>query len=112
DMVFDVRFLKNPYWEPALRGLDGTDRAVQDHVASDARFAPFLSKVTELTLMLLPAYIEEGKAHLAIGFGCTGGQHRSVTLAERLGRALAEAGWQVSIRHREQERRRAGEGAA
>ncbi|WP_050900918.1 RNase adapter RapZ [Oceanicola sp. S124] len=112
DMVFDVRFLKNPYWEPALRGLDGTDPAVQDHVASDARFAPFLSKVTDLTLMLLPAYIEEGKAHLAIGFGCTGGQHRSVTLAERLGRALAEAGWQVSIRHREQERRRAGEGAA
>lgn len=110
DMVFDVRFLKNPYWEPALRSLDGTDRAVQDHVASDPRFAPFLEKVTDLTLMLLPAYIEEGKAHLAIGFGCTGGQHRSVTLAERLARALAEAGWQVSIRHREQERRRAGGG--
>ncbi|MBY5973985.1 RNase adapter RapZ [Ferrimonas balearica] len=110
DMVFDVRFLANPHWEPALRALDGTSEPVQTYVASDPRFAPFLEKVTDLTLMLLPAYIEEGKAHLAIGFGCTGGQHRSVTLAERLGRALAEAGWQVSIRHREQERRRTAEG--
>ena len=57
--------------------------------------------------LLLPAYSEEGKAHLSIGFGCTGGQHRSVTVAEMLARALAEAGWQVSIRHRELERRKA-----
>lgn len=110
DMVFDVRFLSNPYWDPDLRPLDGTDPRVQAHVAADPRYQPFLEKVTDLTLMLLPAYIDEGKAHLAIGFGCTGGQHRSVTLAESLGRTLAEAGWQVSIRHREQERRRAGEG--
>ncbi|MGI3165143.1 RNase adapter RapZ [Pseudooceanicola sp. 200-1SW] len=112
DMVFDVRFLANPHWEPTLRPLDGTSAEVQAFVARDARFAPFLKQVSDLILMLLPAYREEGKAHLAIGFGCTGGQHRSVTLAERLGGALAEAGWQVSIRHREQERRRAAEGAA
>ncbi|MBT9384713.1 RNase adapter RapZ [Pseudooceanicola sp. CBS1P-1] len=110
DMVFDVRFLRNPYWEPALRDLTGMDLPVQDYVAADPRFKPFLEKVTDLTLMLLPAYIEEGKAHLAIGFGCTGGKHRSVTLAERLGQALAEAGWQVSIRHREQEGRQLGNG--
>lgn len=112
DMVFDVRFLQNPYWQPELRGLTGVDPAVQAHVAADPRFTPFLEKVTDLTLTLLPAYIDEGKAHLAIGFGCTGGQHRSVTLAERLGQALAEAGWQVAIRHREQERRKASGGEA
>ncbi len=112
DMVFDVRFLRNPYWDPPLRALTGMDAAVQAYVAADARFDPFLAKVTDLTLMLLPAYREEGKAHLSIGFGCTGGQHRSVTIAERLGLALAEAGWPVSIRHREQERRKAGGGVA
>ncbi|MGR3323309.1 MAG: RNase adapter RapZ [Pseudooceanicola sp.] len=108
DLMFDTRFLRNPYWEPALRGLDGTDAAVQEHVAGDARFAAFFDKILDLTDMLLPAYVAEGKAHLAIGFGCTGGQHRSVTLAERLANALAQRGWQVSIRHRELERRQVG----
>ncbi len=111
DMVFDVRFLRNPYWVPELRGLNGTSQAVQAHVAGDPRYDDFLSRVTDLTVSLLPAYRAEGKAHLGIGFGCTGGQHRSVTLAETLGAALAQAGWQVSIRHRELERRRSG-GAA
>ncbi|SLN60247.1 glmZ(sRNA)-inactivating NTPase [Pseudoruegeria aquimaris] len=105
DMIFDCRFLANPYWEPALRALDGRDGAVQDYVASDPRFAAFFAKVLDLSELLLPAYIEEGKAHLSIGFGCTGGQHRSVTMAEKLAHALAQAGWQVSIRHRELERR-------
>lgn len=107
DMVFDCRFLRNPYWEPTLRGLDGTDAAVQAHVGGDPRFAAFFGQVLALAELLLPAYSEEGKAHLSIGFGCTGGQHRSVTVAEMLARALAEAGWQVSIRHRELERRQA-----
>ncbi|MDQ2092236.1 RNase adapter RapZ [Marimonas arenosa] len=105
DMVFDCRFLANPYWDEALRGLDGTDARVQSYVAGDPRYEAFFGKVRELTEMLLPAYSEEGKAHLSIGFGCTGGQHRSVTLAENLSKALADAGWQVSIRHRELERR-------
>ena len=77
------------------------------YVAGDARYAPFFRKVCELVDMLLPAYAQEGKAHLSIGFGCTGGQHRSVTLAENLAQALADEGWQVSIRHRELERRQA-----
>ncbi|RYH11758.1 RNase adapter RapZ [Tropicimonas sp. IMCC6043] len=103
DMVFDCRFLRNPYWKPDLRGLDGLSPAVADYVAGDARFEDFFGKVLDLAMLLLPAYVEEGKSYLSIGFGCTGGQHRSVTMAERLGNALAEAGWQVSIRHRELE---------
>ena len=105
DMVIDCRFLNNPYWEPGLRDLDGRDPAVSAFVARDPRFAPFYQKVQDLILMLLPAQLEEGKAHLAIGFGCTGGQHRSVAVAEKLAKVLAEAGWQVSKRHRELERR-------
>ena len=105
DMMFDCRFLTNPHWEPALRPLTGREAAVQDHVAGDSRFAEFLDRVCEMILFLLPAYVEEGKSHLSVGFGCTGGQHRSVTLAEMVAAVLAKAGWPVSIRHRELERR-------
>lgn len=110
DMVFDTRFLRNPYWEESLRGLSGMDAAVQDHVAGDPLFPPFFGKVQDLVRMLLPAYVDEGKSYLAIAFGCTGGQHRSVTMTERLAKTLAEDGWQVSIRHRELERRSAAQG--
>lgn len=105
DMVFDGRFLRNPYWQPALRAGDGRDPGVAEYVQGDPLFAPFFERVHELARMLLPAYLSEGKAHFAIGFGCSGGQHRSVALAEMLGKALAKDGWQVSIRHRELERR-------
>ncbi len=105
DMVFDCRFLANPYWVPDLRDLDGRDPAVSAHIESDPRFAEFFRKLQDLVLLLLPAQLDEGKAHLAIGFGCTGGQHRSVAVAEKLAKVLAEAGWQVSKRHRELERR-------
>lgn len=105
DMVFDCRFLANPYWVPDLRELDGRDPAVAAHIESDPRFALFFPKLQDLVMMLLPAQMDEGKAHLAIGFGCTGGQHRSVAVAEKLAMVLAEAGWQVSRRHRELERR-------
>ncbi|MBJ2152553.1 RNase adapter RapZ [Paracoccus sp. IB05] len=108
DMVFDCRFLKNPHWNPALRALDGRDPAVQAFLAQDPNFAPFLDRVRDLVEFLLPAQVGEGKAHLAIGFGCTGGQHRSVAIAELMGSALAQAGWPVSKRHRELERK-AGE---
>ena len=101
DMVFDVRFLANPYWEPELRAHNGRDKPVQDYVRADARFADFFARVLDLTRSLLPAYRAEGKSHFSIAFGCTGGQHRSVTLAETLAEALAEDGQQVSIRHRE-----------
>lgn len=105
DMVFDCRFLRNPYWDENLRVLDGKSPKVADYVAEDKRFSGFFSRVLDLSEMLLPAYIEEGKAHFSIGFGCTGGQHRSVAIAEMLSKALAKNGWQVSTRHRELERR-------
>lgn len=105
DMVFDCRFLSNPYWEPSLRHLDGRDAEVADHIRADDRFAAFFDKLLSLVLLLLPDYVNEGRSHFSIGFGCTGGQHRSVFTAERLAQALAQQGWQVSIRHRELERR-------
>jgi len=101
DMVYDCRFLKNPYWEPSLRALNGTDAAVATHVATDPRYDAFADKVLDLSLLILPACQEEGKSHFSIAFGCTGGQHRSVTLAESHALRLAQEGWQVSIRHRE-----------
>lgn len=105
DIVMDCRFLRNPHWDDSLRGLDGRDAAVADYVMADPRYEPFFTKIKELADLLLPAHKEEGKSHLSIGFGCTGGQHRSVTVAERLAQALADDGWQVSKRHREMERR-------
>jgi len=105
DMVFDCRFLRNPYWDESLRALDGRDPRVAAHIAGDPREDPFFAKVLDLILLLLPAYKEEGKSHFAIGFGCTGGQHRSVAMTEKLALTLAKEGWQVSIRHRELERR-------
>jgi RNase adapter protein RapZ len=107
DMIFDCRFLANPHWQAALRPLDGRDPAVESYVRADPRFAEFFQRVSELILFLLPAHVDEGKAHLAIGFGCTGGQHRSVAMAEMVGSALAEVGWPVSKRHRELERKAA-----
>jgi UPF0042 nucleotide-binding protein len=105
DMVFDVRFLRNPHWNADLRRLTGLDPTVAAFVAEDPRHAGFLDRVTDLTRFLLPAFKDEGKSHLAIGFGCTGGQHRSVAITERLAKTLAEDGWHVSKRHRELERR-------
>jgi UPF0042 nucleotide-binding protein len=107
DMVLDVRFLRNPHWDPALRPRDGRDPAVAAHVAGDPRFAPFFERLADLMAFLLPAYEAEGKSHVAIAFGCTGGKHRSVAVALRLAETLADKGWQVSIRHRELERQAA-----
>lgn len=104
DLVFDCRFLNNPHWQPQLRAMDGRDAAVVDFVQSDTRFSGFFRRVRELIETLLPEYTQEGKTQLTIGFGCTGGQHRSVATAEKLSNALAQGGWPVSKRHRELER--------
>lgn len=112
DMVFDCRFLKNPYWEPSLRKKNGLDSDVLDHIRTDPRCATFEQKLLDMTLWLLPAYKDEGKSHLSVALGCTGGQHRSVALAETLSAALAEHGWQVSTRHRELDRHRREEASA
>jgi UPF0042 nucleotide-binding protein len=101
DITMDCRFLNNPYWEANLRGKTGRDPEVVAYVNADERFDEFFKKVLDLIEFLLPAYIDEGKSYLSIAFGCTGGQHRSVAVAETLSNALAQGGWQVSTRHRE-----------
>ena len=109
DIVMDCRFLQNPHWIEDLRKLDGRDPKVAAFVAADPRFAAFFDQVKGLADLLLPAHRDEGKSHLSIGFGCTGGKHRSVAMTERLAEALAQDGWHVSKRHRELERRDAQE---
>ena len=112
DMVFDCRFLRNPHWEPDLRAHDGRNADVDAYVSQDPRFVAFLTQIKGLVDLVLPAHKDEGRAHLAIGFGCTGGQHRSVVMAERLAASLAQDGWPVSKRHREMERRDTTTGGA
>ncbi len=104
DMVLDCRFLRNPHWDADLRPLDGRDPAVAAYVQEDPRFAAFFEQTRAMLALLLPAYQEEGKAHFSVGFGCTGGRHRSVMLTEQMAEVLAQAGWHVSKRHRELER--------
>ena len=101
DLVFDVRFLQNPHYVPALKPLTGLDPAVQAHVASDPDFAACEAHLQALLLPLLPRYQAEGKSYLTIAVGCTGGQHRSVFVTERLAGALRAAGYEVSTLHRE-----------
>lgn len=107
DMVLDCRFLRNPYWDEELRALDGSDARIQSFVSDDPLYAPFFAKLSDLTLMLLPAYKAEGKAYFSIALGCTGGRHRSVAVAEALAREIEAAGWTVALRHRELGRRMA-----
>ena len=100
DMVMDCRFLKNPHWESALRPLEGLETAISDYVQSDLRYQGFFDRSLDLIQFLLPAYQDEGKSHFAVGLGCTGERHRSVSVAESLAQALAQWGGPVSIRHR------------
>lgn len=101
DMVLDCRFLRNPYWDETLRKLDGRDGRIQTFVRGDPLYNQFFEMLLNMVTTLLPAYREEGKAHFTIGLGCTGGRHRSVTVAEALSSALKEEGWPVSVRHPE-----------
>ncbi len=101
DLVFDVRFLPNPHWVPELRPLTGLDPPVADHVLSDESAQEFVDRVTDLLEFLLPRYVEEGKAYLRVGVGCTGGRHRSVAIAEELARRLTDSKTAVSTWHRD-----------
>ena len=102
DLVFDVRFLRNPHWEPTLQPLTGLDPSVQDFIRDDARFETFRTRLEALLEFLVPAYGDEGKSYLTIAFGCTGGKHRSVFLTELVAAWLAERGFPTGVRHREQ----------
>jgi RNase adapter protein RapZ len=104
DMVFDVRFLPNPHFVPEFRNKTGKDPKVAEFVRSFPQTKEFLSRVTELMLYLLPHYVEEGKSYLTVAFGCTGGQHRSVMMAEELSERLKEAGYHVKALHRDMPR--------
>lgn len=101
DLVFDVRFLANPHYDPALRPLIGTDPAVGRFIDADPGFAPFFDSLTRLIQPLLPRFRSEGKSYLTIAVGCTGGQHRSVYVAERLANWLRAHGQRTSIAHRD-----------
>ena len=102
DLSFDVRFLPNPHYESALRDLTGLDREVIEYVEGSDGIADFYERLTPLLDYLLPAYEREGKAHLTVGIGCTGGRHRSVVIAERLARMYAEGGrYLVDVVHRD-----------
>ena len=104
DMMFDCRFLNNPYWDESLRPLNGQDAKVQDFVQQDPRFAGFVQNISDLLHLVIPAHIDEGRTHLSIGFGCTGGQHRSVTMAEHFHTTLQGRKARVTLRHRELDR--------
>ena len=104
DIMFDCRFLRNPHWDKDLRIKTGLNEEVQAYVAEDENFAPFCSKILGLADLVVPAHKVEGRSHLSIGFGCTGGKHRSVTIAENVCRELHLRGWHVTIRHRELDR--------
>lgn len=104
DIMFDCRFLRNPHWDKDLRIKTGLNEEVQAYIAEDENFAPFCSKILGLADLVVPAHKVEGRSHLSIGFGCTGGKHRSVTMAENVCRELHLRGWHVTIRHRELDR--------
>ena len=101
DIVMDVRFLPNPYYMPRLRHRTGLDKAVRDFVLRREETAAFLTRWEPLLAVLAPYYLMEGKHHLSIAMGCTGGMHRSVVLAEDTARYLRELGYSVSVEHRD-----------
>jgi UPF0042 nucleotide-binding protein len=100
DLVFDMRFLDNPHWVPALREQTGQDAAVGEHIEKDPAFAEGFARIRDLLLLLLPRYAAQGKPYVHVAFGCTGGRHRSVYTAERMAQALRAAGFSPTVRHR------------
>jgi UPF0042 nucleotide-binding protein len=100
DLVFDMRYLDNPHWDPELRELTGVDAAVAAHIERDPAFASSFERTRDLLLELLPRYAAQGKSYVNIAFGCTGGRHRSVFVAERMAGALREGGFSPTVLHR------------
>jgi UPF0042 nucleotide-binding protein len=101
DNVFDLRFLKNPHWEDALRPLTGLDQSVGAFIATDESYDLAMARIEDLLLAFLPRYAAEGKSYLSIAFGCTGGRHRSVHVAERIASRLRGAGFSPTVEHRD-----------
>lgn len=106
DIVMDVRFLPNPHYIPELRPLSGCDKPVYDYVMSFEQTEKFYQSFSQLLLQIMPGYIKEGKSSLTIAIGCTGGQHRSVALTNRVGECLEENGYTVNTTHRDKDKRK------
>lgn len=104
DLVIDCRFLPNPHWVEGLRPLTGRDAPVRDYVLGQDSASAFLARLEDLLALLLPAYVAEGKAYLTIAFGCTGGRHRSVAIAEQVAAWLWDQGYAPRVVHRDVER--------
>ena len=100
DLMFDMRFLQNPYWDEDLRGLTGLDPAVRDYVRADPLFDKAVGQIEALLKTVLPRYSEDGKSYVTVAFGCTGGRHRSVCVTEEIAMRLREAGFSPTIVHR------------
>jgi len=100
DLVFDMRFLQNPFWDEALRPMTGLDAPVRDHVMADPLFETVLGQIETLLATVLPRYSQDGKAYVTVAFGCTGGRHRSVCVTEEIGRRLRARGFSPTISHR------------
>ena len=101
DLVFDMRFLRNPHWVPALRPGTGRDADVSAYIADDPAYEDAVGRIEELLLVLLPRYRAEGKAYVTVAFGCTGGRHRSVHVAERVAARLRGEGFSPTVTHRD-----------
>jgi UPF0042 nucleotide-binding protein len=101
DLIFDLRFVPNPHWVDELRPLTGLDRPVQDYVAAQAGWSETMQRVEELLADLIPRYWDNGKSYVSVGFGCTGGRHRSVAAAVEMGERLRGRGFSPNVRHRD-----------
>ncbi len=101
DLVFDLRFLPNPHFVPELKALTGEDQKVRDYVTEQPGSREFLDRLRDFLVYLLPRYRSEGKSYLTIGLGCTGGRHRSVSVAVVMAERLRESGYEVNIKHRD-----------
>jgi UPF0042 nucleotide-binding protein len=101
DLVLDMRFLRNPHWDPVLKPMTGLDAPVADYVAADPAYAEALDRIEGLLALLLPRYAAEGKSYVTVAFGCTGGRHRSVHVAETIGSRLRARGFSPTILHRD-----------
>jgi RNase adapter protein RapZ len=99
--VFDMRFLRNPHWVDELRPKTGLDAPVGDYVATDPAYEDAVGRIEALLLTLLPRYRAEGKSYVSVAFGCTGGRHRSVHVAERVAARLRAEGYSPSVEHRD-----------
>lgn len=101
DLILDMRFLRNPHWDEKLKPLTGLEPEVGDYIAEDDAYAEAMERIEDLLLLLLPRYQVEGKSYVTLAFGCTGGRHRSVHVAERVAARLRDAGFSPTVAHRD-----------